>query len=227
MADLTLTQARTRVLRLLDDPTGARYNVDGLFTDIDQALQYSVTTCLQRAARAGVDRFDVEITGTTSAVDGSLAFTSSALTLVRGVSIAVGNSTYQIPEKPPLRSGFPDLAARAVTMLAVKEHTIPLTGSASQPLVNVSGAACGSWASLDEWCCQTAALYLVTMDNEKRDTLMILEDRTARDVLARPSIPASNGWPRPEYNPLAALEISWQWLPAAVGGTLYLRRRWA
>jgi hypothetical protein len=221
MSNLTLTQARTRVLRLLDEPNGvtgtSRNNPDGSFADIDLALGFALNGCLSRFCTSN-SRFDLEDTGTTSATTGTIDLSAIPRLIVKGVAVTIGNTLCKIPEKQPIRRGYPDFNARAVTVTYVREYAIPTT--ASHPLVGVGSAAANSFPAFNEWICLCAAIHLMPTDNDQRDRLDIALARTEADVGSRPSTPQSGPWPRMEANRFAFIDLQWQWKPST--GFLYL-----
>lgn len=229
MANLTLAQARTRVFRLLDDPNGipgtpttSRFNPDGAFTDVDQALGFAISGCLSRYSKVG-DKFDLELTGTSDAADGTLDISSSVPLLVKGVDLVVDNSLYRILPKDPIRRGYADLTARSLRVTYVREYVLPTT--TTHPLIGVGATAANSWPAFDEWVCCNAALHLQPNDNDaSRVTLSTLLARAQADVFERQGVPAGNPWPRTEgwywYN-----DLQWQWKPST-SELFFVRRAW-
>lgn len=223
MANLTLTQARTRVLRLLDDPNGitgtSRYNPDGSFTDVDQALGFALSGCMSRFA-PGSDRFDLEETATSSATTGQADLSSIPKLMIKGVAVQQGDQLFKIPEKPPIRRGLIDYNARSLVVTYVRDYAIPTT--TSHPLVGVGATAAPSFPSFDEWVCVCAAQHLTPNDNDLRERLEMLAGKVEADVAFRPNTPTSGPWPRPEPRRWAFIDVQWQWKPST--SIVYLTR---
>jgi hypothetical protein len=214
MANLTLTQARSRVFRLLDDPNGitgtSRYNPDAAFTDVDQALSFAISGCLSRYAKVG-DRFDIETTGTSDATDGTLDVSSAVPLIVKGVAVVVGSNLYRLRARDPIRRGVADLNARSLRVTYVREYVLPTT--TSHPLIGAGATAANSWPAFDEWVCCVAAQHLQPLDNDQRGALEATIMRAERDVFERPNVPSGHEWPRTEC-PDAYDAIRWQWRPS-------------
>lgn len=217
MANLTLTQARARVLRLVDDEAGRRYNSAGDFVEVDQALSFALSACLSRY-KGG--RLDLYFTGTSSATDGTLDVSSVVPLRIRGVAISVPPTLYQIPGKTLMVRGYPDLVARSLSVLYTREYV--LSSTASDPLVGVGAVAAASWPMFDNWICLNAALELQPKDNEVRASLVEREAKAQDACEERPHGQGGAAWPRPEHIPFYA-DLQWQYDEQAQ--KLYLRRR--
>lgn len=216
MANLTLAEARTKVGQLLDDASNVRYSS----ANVDDALADALNVCLTRYASEGGDRFDLETTGTTSASTGaSSALTGAAALLIKQVSVVSGSVAYRIPAKNPMRRGYPDLTARDIRILYVREYALPTT--TTHPLVGVGATEANSWRAFDRWVCYEAAVQLAIKDQEQARLAVLRSeaDRASTAALIRPSTPGGYPVPRPEWSP-AYEDLSWQ----AVGTTIYLNR---
>lgn len=220
MAGITLTQARTNVRQLLDDAGTVSRWTDA---QVDAALGDCISGCLNRYASEGGDRFDLETTGTTSATDGSLSLSSVSPLLIKQVAIVSGTLAYRIDPLDPVRRGYPDLVARSVRVLYVREYDISST--AGDPLVGVGAASANTWRGFDKWVCHEAACQLSGKDMEvaRMQMLRVDAEKAGREALARRSTPGAYPLPRPQVVTEAFGDVRWSFVQ---GSTIYLARAW-
>lgn len=219
MANLTLLQARAKVLQFLDDASNRRWSD----AQIDDALTDALSTCINRYALSGGDRFDLEVTGTTSASTGSVSLSAVLPARIKQVAVVVGNTTYRLTQKDPLRRGYADLVARDLRVLYVREYALPT--DTGHPLVGVGATAANSWPAFDKWLCLEAANQLGLKDLEQKRLMILREagDRAEQEALARAPTPGGYPIPRREWNPLYG-DLYWQMVQPS---TVYLTRvRW-
>jgi hypothetical protein len=195
MAGLTLAQARARLLDLLDDPNGVRFNTDTLYTKIDVSLQAALSMCLSEYVTAGGDAFNVEVTATTSAA--GLATLTGPLLRICTVQVSSGSGTYYTVA-PLVREDrrILEQSVRSLVIEVVKDYQVPTTSS--HPLVGSGVTAAASWQAFDQWVCAEAALLTAVMDNDRRQGLERMRDVFKASVMGRLNTPFSRPLPDAE-----------------------------
>lgn len=218
MASIDLAAARTNVAQLIDDAGNKRWTS----AQLDTALSGALNRCLTDYVSAGGDRFDLETTGTTSATTGALSISSVVPFLVKQVAVTVGSTTYRLPAKAPVRRGYSDLTARALTVLYVREYALPT--DTTHPLVGVAAVAANTWRGFDDWICVEAAAQLLVKDDDARLRLETHRQACERAVMARTNTPKGYPMARGEWSPVYE-DLHWQYAPST--STVYLIRvRW-
>lgn len=208
MAALTLTEARDLCAHHLDDPNHRRW----LNSDIDFALQASLTRCLTDYAGAGGTQFDIEFAGSSSAVDGTLSMSSLSPLMVRSVQILSGNRFSPIRPSNMIDRLAADLTSRNVRAMYVRDYVIPTT--AGNPLVGVAAVAAPTWPAFDHWIIAEAALQLGVRDNDQRPGLEALAARSRQAVMDRVNTPQARPLPLPRDELLWAYDLGWGWSPS-------------
>lgn len=209
MAGLTLAQARTNVGQLLDDANNRRWTA----AQVDLQLAPAIGRCLVQAGRA-TRMFDLEVTGTTSATDGTLAaFPSIPVLEPLEVQVVSGNLSYRIEPKQPHRRGYLDLVARSLRITYVRDYALP--ANAAWPLVGVDAVSANTWLDFDNWICAEAALELGMKDLEdaRLNRLEALCAKRRATVLQRSGSPGGYPMPRAEWRSFAE-PLRWSWVPA-------------
>lgn len=205
MAGLTLAEARTLVLGHLDDDN-SRWSS----TEVDVALKGALSRCLSDYAAVGGERFDEEASGTTSASDGTVSLSSTPPVKIKSVSVLVGDATWPIYPVAKVDKEAPDLNARSVRIMMLRDYALPST--TSHPIVGVGASAANTWHGFDAWICARAALALAIKDAESRPELRAEEQDLRQSALLRPRIPSARRFPSPEYG-LTRL-LRWTWIPS-------------
>lgn len=217
---MTLTEARALALRFLDDPTGARFNVDGAFTAIDGALKNALSKCLSDYVENGGDQFLEETTVTTSAADGTVALTSLGPIDVRSVLYAITSTSWG--KIRPIRRHDrerADLVARSLVVSYVRELALPT--NAAHPLVGNGATEAKSWPAFDTWIVARAALELGVTDKDLRPGLIAVEADNRESAMKRHRIPRSGDFPGVRGEVLTA-DLRWTYLKST--STLQLVR---
>lgn len=209
MAPMTVAGALTCVADHLDDETNRRWTA--------AQLKLGLTACLSKCQmlyhEAGGDRLDLELSGTTSAVDGSIALTSIVPLMVKDVCVVVGAVTYRIPPKSSPRRGYVDAVARSLVITYAREYA--LSATTTDPLVGVGATAANTWSDFENWVCAETALLVAGKDLEAQ-RLQWLSDLSSTfkgSVFARPKVPTGMPWPRREWSPLNDW-VQWQYKPS-------------
>lgn len=222
MAALTLTEARTTVGQLLDDPNNRQWST----TQIDFALRSALSRCLVDYVGAGGERFDEQGTGTSSASDGTLSLTSTPPLMIRHVTIDVSDTFIPIRAATKRDKFRADTTARSLVYVFVRELALPST--TSHPLVGNGATAANTWDAFDMWVVARAALQLATKEDKLSSALAALETDLRASCTMRARIPAASEWPRQRGAGSAYDLLRWTWLPASnqlqlcnVGGAFY------
>lgn len=222
MANLTVTEAITEIRQELDDVSTTKPR----WTDaqVKTKLGFALSACLVQYASDGGDRFDLEGTATTSASTGQVSLSSLSALWVKQVAIVVGNTTYRVRPKNPIRRGYADLNARDLRILYVREYEIP--SDSGHPLVGVTSTAANSWPGFDRWVYMEAAVMLTSKDMEEKRIAALIARRDEAKAIALGRVPTPAGYPipRPEWNPIAPQDLRWQFTQASA--TLSLTAEW-
>lgn len=190
---LTLTQARSVVLDFLDDVINARWST----SQVDVALAYALSACINDYVAAGGDRFDTTL-ATTSTSAGIVDLSSVDPCKIQGVSILLGTRNFPITEVSYEERGLDDGVARSITIRYVKSYVLPT--STGHPLVGAGATAAKSWMAFDHWICAKAALYCSIKDAEARPELATLEKDARENAIFTANIPKSLPFPmRPHW----------------------------
>lgn len=211
MAGLSLSQARTATSQLLDDPSERRWST----ANGDRGLEAALSRCLVQYQKAGGERFDTEVTGTSSATTGVLdVFAGIPVLVVRDVVVINGNNSYRVPAKQPNRRGYIDLVARSLRVTYVREYALP--SNAAWPLVGVDAVPANTWFDFDNWVCTEAALQLAPKDMEEKRLRWLTERAQAarRSVMERTDTPGGYPMPRRDERYYAD-PLVYAWVPAS------------
>lgn len=200
---LTLAQARDVVEDFLDDATNARWST----AQIDVALGFALSACMNDYLAAGGDRFDELQTSTSSAVDGTINLSSVDPYMIRGVTCLVGNRNYPITEIGFEERGVADTTARSITIRYVRGFVLPT--NTSHPLVGNGATAGKTWVAFDHWVCAKAALYCSIKDAEGRPELAALEKDARENAIFTSPIPKSYPFPSRPFWYSAYLQYAW------------------
>lgn len=200
---LTLSDARTVVRDHLDDD-GTRWSD----AQVDRALQWSLSQCLNDYVGGGGERFDSLLETTTDAT-GLKSLSAENPMVLRGVSLKVGNRYYPLRAASLDERNRDDQVARTIQIRYVKTYALPTT--ATHPLVGSGATAAGSWDAFDHWICLRAAQFCTTKDAENRSELHFLEQSMASSIMTVPKIPY--GLPFPGPTRLYGQLIKWVWKP--------------
>ncbi|MBL0320575.1 MAG: hypothetical protein IPP74_14965 [Alphaproteobacteria bacterium] len=197
MSTLTLAQARTIVADHLDDNDASNPNERWSTTQIDTALQYALSKCLDDYLANGGERFDV-LASKTSTTSGVCDLTTEDPLVVKGLSVQFGNSYYPIKANKTEDRGLADSTSRTVQVRYVPRMAIPTT--TSHPLVGSGATAYNSWYAFDHWVCVQAAIFCAVKDAELRAELQSLNSELMGTVLTHAHVPrampfpVSRGW---------------------------------
>lgn len=204
---MTLAEARTNAAQLLDDPNNRRWST----TQIDFALQSSLSRCLQDYQEAGGERFDTEHTGTTSAVDGTLSLATQKPLAIKSFVLEVDDTF--IPVRAVLKRDRyrADNEARTIRLIYVRDYELPST--TTHALVGNGATAANTWAAFDHWVVARAALQLAVKDDKLSQALAVLDDDLKKSCLARPNNPVAMAWPRSVAHGAYGY-LRWTWLPS-------------
>jgi len=196
MAGLTLTQARTRVLSFLDDPSGVRW----ASSEVDASLQAALSMCLSDVITAGCDAFNTEVSATTSS--GGLATLTGPILAVRTVQISSGSGTYYTVA-PIVREDrrILEQSVRDLVVEVVRDYQVP--SNAAHPLVGDGATAAATWMAFDQWVCAEAALLCSITDNDQRKGLQMMRDTLRKSAMDRINTPFSR--------PLPDAEVALSW----------------
>lgn len=205
---MTLAEARTNAAQLLDDPNNRRWST----TQIDFALQSSLSRCLQDYQETGGERFDVEHTGTTSAVDGTLSLSSIKPLVIKSFVLEVDDTF--IPVRAVLKRDKyrADTTARDIRLIYVRDYELPST--TTHALVGNGATSANTWAAFDHWVVARAALQLAVKDDKLSQALAVLSDDLRSSCVARPNNPVAMAWPR-SVNHDAYAGLRWTWAPSS------------
>lgn len=217
---LLLSEARTTVSDHLDDD-GTRWPITA-GGPVDKALKAALSACLGEVVKAGVDRFDEEVTTSTTAL-GALDLSTYDPIKVCGVSVTSGSRYYPVAGVREEDRDSHDENVRALQVRLVRNFA--LSSTAGHPLVGVGATAAKSTEAFDNWVCARAALLCATKDAEARPEVAGLAAEYKAAVLGMPRIPASNRMPRAAHGPPGVAGLGWIWKPSTQVLQLCRRRR--
>lgn len=187
MAGMTLAEARTQVLELLDDD-----NTRWSSANIDVALSSALNSCLLEYTRNGGDRFTEEIETTTTS-GGVLDMSSYNPLSVMGVSIKCGNVWIAIPGIDRSDRFIDDSTARSIRVQFVRTLALPTT--TTHPIVGIGATEVNTVPAFDNWVCARAASQLKIKDDEASEPLERLEARLRGAIIGMPRIPQARAFP--------------------------------
>jgi len=178
---MILDEARSQVLKFLDDETGERWALvpagDPFDTsnEVDLALQMAANECVAVYCSMGGDFFDVVmnvgVTQGTFSFDG-LAQAPKVPMMVRSVALKEGNSYYSLYS---IREQ--DIEVDSTSSASIKVRVVfnpDFSGiSGSSPLRYTQDVAAGQmpWPLFDQWVCAIAAKHLAPKENEPNNQL--------------------------------------------------------
>lgn len=173
MSGLTVSQARTRVSKKLNDTEKRRYEDTA---HIDPALIDALeATLIEYAEGEGADYLLAQWTGTTDAT-GELDISSEAPLIVKGVSIVDGTRYYPI-QRRALYDGYSESpVAKDLAVYGIA--TITSFGLGSSPLYDHAHA----FKAFDKLVCVRAALELAGNEDRAKAGLMREEEKLRRTV---------------------------------------------
>ncbi len=217
---MILSGARTAVGELLDDASNVRWST----AQVDAALSFALALCLTYYKKNGAGRFDLEVTGNTSATTGALSIASSVpLGEPSDVMLVVGNVSYRIEPKQANRRGYIDLTARALRITYMQEYALSTTSS--DPLVGVAAVAANSWPAFDNWICVEAAYLCGLKDLEDARLSRLREQADLARAAAVDQRSGPGGYPIPRQEWRYFNEpLRWSWVPST--STICLFRVW-
>ncbi len=191
MAAMTHAEARTEVADHVDDASNKRWSV----TQIDAALKTQIAACMDDYISSGGDRFDEEVTGTTSGADNELDISTYDPLEIKGVSVQIGSNFYPIKRRKRRDRGAVDATARALQIYLVRTPSFPT--STSDPLITSDGTtAMKTWPTFDSWVCAEAALQLSVKDAELQKALKRHADRLRHICMTKGTASRSIRFPR-------------------------------
>lgn len=209
----TVKAARATVLDHLDDEAGARFaRVNGAadYTKVDRFLRVAVDMCLDAY---GGEAFNETITATTSADDGTVGLAQEQIRRIRGVLYSPTDGVLSSVDAGDDLAGYkPDYAARALTLKIVRRFPIDDVPSEDDLLLGTIDGAARSWDAFDGWVCLNAAFLAGIKDKERREDLLLAEDRLAKSIKGKPTIPQALPWGgRQQRRTSLAQQLSWLW----------------
>lgn len=205
MAGATLAEARTAVADFLDDPNNRRWTT----TQIDASLKVALSRCMSDYASAGGRLFDEEVSGTSSATDGTVDLTSYGPIVVREVSILSGNRYDPVEPSRKIDREILDAVARTVKVRITRDWQLPTT--TTHQLVGNGATAAKAWAAFDDWICATAALRCAVKDDDRRPGIADMEARLRASVLDRANPARSRPLPLPRMQGAVAWALVWSY----------------
>ncbi len=200
---LTLAEARDVVEDFLDDASNVRWST----SQVDVALKYALSMCLNDYISAGGDRFD-EVLSTTSTTSGTVDLSSYDPVKIQGMTMTVGTRQFPITEIAYEERGLEDSVARSVVLRFVRSYVLPTT--TSHALVGNGATAAKSWFAFDHWICIKAALYCSIKDADPRPELAALEKEARENVVFTTSIPKSLAFPQRPHWYSTWIGFSWK-----------------
>jgi hypothetical protein len=187
---LTLAQARDVVEDFLDDPTNARWST----SQIDVALAYALSSCMNDFVAAGGDRFDAVLTTTTTSA-GVVDLSSYDPVKIQGVTVLIGSRYFKLTEVPYEERGIEDATVRNINIRYVRSFVLPTSSNTGHGIVSVSGTSAKTWLAFDHWICARAALYCATKDGESRPDLANIEKEARENAIFTTAIPKALPFP--------------------------------
>lgn len=216
MSVLTLAEARTAILRRLDDVNGNRFAKNGSNLGLDDGLRWALTACLEDYVTAGGSAFDVE--ATVSSVLGVASLASIAPLHIRSVQINDGVTFYRVQPCERADKVTVDLNSRTLSVVSVRDYALSTT--AGDPLVGVGAVAAPSWQAFDQWVVAEAALHVGILDNDKRPGLEALAARARASVIDRIDTPRSRPLRHPGQTWPWYRRLGWTWQQSTTALTL-------
>lgn len=190
---LTITQARVVLADHLDDASNIRWST----TQLDTALGYALSSCLTDYVAAGGDRFDEEVSAT-STTAGVVDLSSYDPIAIKSVSMLIGSRYWPIPEGRVEQRIMHDTDARTLQIRLVRNLSLSTTAGDKLLSYGEAGArtAVPSWDAFEHWLILRAALFASAKDAEARPEIARLEERAAASVAAMPRTPKAMPFPR-------------------------------
>ncbi len=166
MASMTLAEARTNVLQLLDDD-----NTRWTSTHIDFALGFALNACQNDYVRSGGTRLNEVLSLTTTA--GSLSMSSYNPLCITSVAY-MQSTTFALPIRQcrPTDYGSDDTENRSLRVELTRTLALPTT--TTHPLIGIGSTEVNSVPMLAEWVCARAARKLKVKDDEVSQSLELL-----------------------------------------------------
>lgn len=159
---MLLSEARARVLRLVDDDS-SKYNVDGLFTDIDDALKTAQIETWQTAVASGNSIFVIEAPLTTGATGIGDLTTIKPMKLV---NVALKNGTQRLTVPPARFDEAPTNAGAGLILAIAYVPRVAFPSASGNPFVWASANIADLSPLLDKLMCVIAASELKIIENE-------------------------------------------------------------
>jgi hypothetical protein len=192
---MDLATARTVVLDHLDDAGGDRWNS----TQVDTALAYALSQCVDEYISSGGDRFD-ELVDSTSNTSGEVDLSTIDPLRIKGVSFLQGSIYWPIKQYRVEEKNRIDDTARTIQIRYIRKFVLPT--NTSHQIVGVGATSGNSWLAFDNWICAKAALFCAVKDAEARPELKVLEQDMRGSVMSHTKIPQSVPFPvrRPYFS---------------------------
>lgn len=177
MASMTLAEARTNVLELLDDN-----NTRWSSAVIDTALSFALNACQNDYVRAGGLRLSEVVSISTSAGSASLA-TYNPISVA---SVAYINGSLAVPLRQARATDYGHDDADSRTLRVELTRTLALPTTTTHPLIGIGSTEVNSVPILAEWVCARAARKLKVKDDEASQALENLIADAAKAAVGAP-----------------------------------------
>ena len=164
MDGTTTEQAIADVRSYIDDRQGRRWDRQ----QVVRALHSALSSCLERYARAGGDRFEREIEVTTDGADG-VSLVAYEPIAIRRVLAVTSSGTAPIHGADPGLRGSYDTQSRDLIIRYVPHPLLPQDDT--DPLVSSLAGDQRPWPAFERWVCMRAGLELGITDKDQRDDL--------------------------------------------------------
>jgi hypothetical protein len=187
---MDLAAARTLVLEHLDDDQKDRWSD----AQIDKALAYSLSACLDEYLTAGGERLDL-VTTQSSNTSGEADLSTFNPLDIKNVNLVIGSRYWPIQ---PVTIGDKNVNDGEIKTLEIKYvPKLVLPTTTTHPLVGNGATAYNSWDQFENWICLKAALFASIKDAEDRPEIKYLEQEARSGCLSHPRIPKALPFPLP------------------------------
>jgi hypothetical protein len=185
MAALTLTDARSLVIDLVDDD-----NTRWATAEVDRALTLALGRTLSEYASTGGHRLTEEVSVNTSSGDADL----STYDPRRVISVVLVSGDYYQPLQAVERMarGPVDTTVHALRIHIMRNLSLPTT--TTHPIVGNGATAFPAFPEFEQLVCYRAAQQLLIKDKEINEALDLQEQRLARDVMTEKKIASVVGF---------------------------------
>lgn len=186
---MLLSEARTKVLKLLDDESGARYDADGSKSEVDTALKTAQGEAWTEAVSAGANLFQTEAAFSSSSAG---VVDLSSITPRRIVNVALANGTTRLAVLPVRLDDVLTTYASIVTLRVayVPGVTFP-AGAGSSFVWGSASVAADVVAPIEALMCAIAASDIAPKDATVNALLERRKDELRASIRKLASVP---GW---------------------------------